>query len=566
MSENLQQAPARTWPLFAIPLALISLGLGVAYLDVFSGYRQYVSPSTVPEALVRSGQTGKQLAMVLKYIPDETLRVTGFDPTMNPEDMPSTTVLDAEVVQSGLPIISIVANSDDLTATDTGIVANFNNRGLAWERPVYASYFRDGQLVTATGAGLRIHGGKSRNDPAKSFRLAFRGFYGAKSLSRNLFFEGSDAAMGTLVIHNDVRVRRVGGTGVNWHYVNPIAYEIAERIGCITPDTQPVQFYLNGVYQGPYVLKERVWEDFLVSRFGHDNFFLADTKGAREDSVKLGNEEELAELSSWPMEAEAPLTMAQVEEKVDLDNLTNWFISILFSGTTDPYQGAVARDKSVPDGRWFWINWDMDHSFMDLYGQAENAWEIDNFTGRGGIISTSEMDMRRRPFRNRSRAMILNRLREESPEYRVAFLSRLTEVLNHELTPEFLQELVDRYEETAKAHGIESRAYLDLMRKFFTYRPAVLRKHADTYFSSGPSYRLTVSSSSAAGFKADGHKIDQNYSGWYFADTPARVEFSDPSQLGRMVWVVDGVALDRDKARLDLHLSADTVVELRSID
>ena len=566
MSQHSQQAPDRIWLLLAIPLAIIGLGLGVAHLDVFSGYRQYVNPSTVPEALVRSGQTGKQLGMVLKYIPDGSLRLTGFDPTLDPDDMPSTTVLDAEVVQSGLPIMSIVANSDDLTSTGTGIVANPNNKGLAWERPAYASYFRDGKLVVATGAGLRVHGGRSRDDPTKSFRLVFRDFYGTTNLARNLFFEGSDAPMGTLVVHNDVRAPRIGKTDINWHYINPIAYEIARRIGCITPDTQPVQFYLNGVYQGPYVLKERVWEDLLVARFGHDDFFLADTKGARGDSVRLGSEEELAELKSWSQEAEAPLTMAQVEERVDLDNLTNWVISILFSGTTDAYQGAVARDKSVPDGRWFWISWDMDHSFLDFYGQAENAWEIDSFTGQNGIIWTYENDMRNPPLWTRPRPMIFGRLREESPEYRAVFLSRLTEVLNHELTPEFLQKLVDRYEETAKAHGIESREYLDLMRKFFTYRPAVLRKQADTYFSSGPSYRLTVSSSSAAGFKVDGHKIDQNYSGWYFADTPARVEISDPSELGRLVWVVDGVALDRDKARLDLHLSADTVVELRSID
>ena len=64
---------------------------------------------------------------------------------------------------------------------------------------------------------------------------------------------------------------------------------------------------------------------------------------------------------------------------MDLDNLTSWFISVLFCATTDAFQGVMLRDETASPPRWFWVNWDMDHSFMDLYQQAPEPWEHDTF-------------------------------------------------------------------------------------------------------------------------------------------------------------------------------------------
>lgn len=190
--------------------------------------------------------------------------------------------------------------------------------------------------------------------------------YGAQSLSRNLIFGGANIPVRSLVIHNDLRTREDGEASTDWHFVNPIAYEIAKRIGCITTATKPVQFYLNGVYQGPYVLTERVsTPNFLASRLGHDDFFLADTESDDGTStLKQGSDTELSELNDWSHSARTPLSMAGVDEKVNLRNLTDWFISILYSGTTDALQGMIARDRAGKDTRWFWINWDMDQSLI----------------------------------------------------------------------------------------------------------------------------------------------------------------------------------------------------------
>jgi hypothetical protein len=539
----------RLWPLIAIPLVLCALGLGIARFDVFHSYREYVGRETVPETLTRSGRTGKELRL-LDYRPIDGVRLEGFDNTPPPEAMPSTVILEPEVVRSGLPIISVVVDSQDLLDRDTGLITNYEKRGRGWERPAYASYFRYGELVWATGAGLRVHGGKSRAMTDKSFRLHFRELYGLTSLQRDLVFGGTGTPIGSLVIHNDRRTRHSDDGNVDWHYTNPIAYEIAERIGCITVATQPVSFYLNGVYQGPYVLKERITTDFLMARFGHDDFFLSDTKSDDDTSPLIqGSERELRELIEWPAQAPAPLSMAEVERKVDLANLTNWFISILYAGTTDPFQGAVARDRTDPDGRWFWINWDMDHSFMDLYSQVPNPWEVDNFTGVSAIIGNE-----------RPRPLLFDRLRTESPEYRAYFLARLTEVLNHELTPEFMEALIQRYEATAAAFGIEDRAYLQTLRDYAAHRPAVLRAQMERYFASGPSYKLTVDPADSVHLKVNSRDVNKRYQGWYFANTPVEIEIVDGTAPPKVTWSLNGRKLQSREGPLEIILSSDTVV------
>ena len=55
--------------------------------------------------------------------------------------------------------------------------------------------------------------------------------------------------------------------------------------------------------------------------------------------------------------------MENAAKRVDVDNLSKWYLSQLFCGSAHIYQGLAFLDISKPDGKWKWINWDMDHSF-----------------------------------------------------------------------------------------------------------------------------------------------------------------------------------------------------------
>jgi hypothetical protein len=237
---------------------------------------------------------------------------------------------------------------------------------------------------------------------------------------------------------------------------------------------------------------------------------------------------------------------------VDIANLMNWFISVIYSATTDPFQGLVARDRTRKDSRWFWINWDMDHSFMDFYAQGPNPWEIDNFDGVSAITRSKD-----------PRAIIFDRLRLESPEFRVLFLSRLVSILNHELTTDFTADLIQRYEDIAIASGIEDRRFLSSLRMFAQHRPGAIRNQMNTYFSSGPGYQLTVTAPDSLGLEIDGHQHQGRYSGWYFNETPVQIKIGDRDEIEEITWIVNGRAMASGQQQLAINLDADTNVQIR---
>ncbi len=243
--------------------------------------------------------------------------------------------------------------------------------------------------------------------------------------------------------------------------------------------------------------------------------------------------------------------MSDVEEEVDLINMTNWMISILYAGVTDPFQGAALLDETDPNARWFWVNWDMDHAFMDLYDQAALPWEIDNFNGRSGVLK-----------KKKPRSIIFDRLRRESPEYRIFFLRRITEVLNHILTPERVSQKVARYEDIASSYGISDRTFLEMLQDYVKGRPAALRRQLNTFFDAGDSYRLSISSRIPLDIRVDGYQVGQAYTGWYFADTPARITIPESDRQLIGAWVVNGDEILMSEPNIELNLSSDTHVEI----
>jgi hypothetical protein len=79
-----------------------------------------------------------------------------------------------------LPVISIVTDRDNFFDNQIGIYVNGNyeNRGEEWERPIHIEFFEEnGNLAFSQNAGIRIHGGYTRNYAQKSFRLYAREEY-----------------------------------------------------------------------------------------------------------------------------------------------------------------------------------------------------------------------------------------------------------------------------------------------------------------------------------------------------------------------------------------------------
>ena len=541
MTEVTPVALRRLSPFLAAAALLVCFGLSVEYFGGFARFRHYVGTETAPQTLARLGRSGKSLVL-LDYNTPAGTRLKGYEQTILPTDMPSTTIIDPEIVKTGLPIVSLVVDPEDLMDRDLGIYVNYNKRGRSWERPGYATFFRDAEIQFATGAGVRVHGGRSRAALNKSFQLRFRKIYGEGSAPLALIDDEMNDKVNSLVIHNSLSsVQRP-----HFHYVNPVAYEIAKRIGCIVPAWTPVQFYLNGDYQGAYVLTERINEDFFKTHYGHKDFVIFDT---RASNLNRGSRKDIVELLSLSKPENVSASMAEMNEKVDLENLTNWHLSVLYGGTTDAFQGYAARDKTREDSRWFWVNWDMDHSFIDLYSQVEHPWEIDIL---GRLIGRN----------TDARVVIFKKLITTSPGYREYFFSRFAETLNHDLNQQYMEGLIERYRETATSMGFERTYLLENLGDFARYRPAVLRNQVTQHLSAGPSHSLTVKSRPGVPLKIDGRSVGEAYEGWYFEMTTARLEFDDDADVQKFTWVVNGKPVASADRVLTLDLKSNTTVEI----
>ena len=447
----------------------------------------------------------------LKLESADLFPVWRFAVQWSPEALPSSRAVPVTEVASGLPVLSLTLDDADLNDPVKGLLPNKREHGEAWEREGSVSYFEGGKLRFASGVGVRIHGGGSRiTAPKPGFRLYFRRKYGPRELPPGVLFSPDAQPVRRIVVHDDVR--RDGK--IDWHFANPLAYDIARAIGAIAPETKPVRFYLNGEYYGPFVVTERFDERFFAAHWGYDDILLS--------------QEEMNTLWEW-VRTTRPLTMANVSEHVNIDNMTRWFVAVAFTATRDAYQGpGQFLDRTKKTGGWFWVNWDMDQGFRD--------WNLDSYQYL--LERVAEGRRGRNPAEPRS--VIISQLIAEDPEYR-DFLKRVVQkALNHQLTDAFLMERYEHYLTVATQLEIRRLEYLPRLRQFLTRRRNFFRLTSEQWLNTAPSQRVAVIAPANVEVVVEGERVRSGYQGLYFPDVELTADIAEEHRNGFTGWSVNG--------------------------
>jgi hypothetical protein len=452
----------------------------------------------------------------------EWFPVLRFAIERTPERAPSAVVVPPAERARGVSTVSLYVRPSDLTDPGTGIItrANRNKRGEDWERSGWVSFLENGRVVYSSGVGVRVHGGSSRlQERPQGFRLFFRKQYGNAHLpSEFAFGEAHAHPMRRLIIHNDYRDARK----VRWHLVNPLAYDIAARVGSITSATRPVRFLLNGEFQGVFVLSEH---------FHPKHYF--EEHWSHLVNLRVSEFEQL-----WrQVSAMRPMRLAEVSTLVDMENLTSWFIGVAFCATEDAYQGpAQYRDPSRDTAQWFFVSWDMDGSFRD---PSRHAF--------ASLLSRTGERRARRPTDPRPK--ILTTLLDQDADYRAYFMRRWTDALNHQLTPAFLQQRYEHYRVLGEQLGLTNRRDLAPLKRFLDERPAIVWQHAVEWLKTGPPLALEVSGGEAV---VNGHRVGAGFHGLYFPGMRLTLEVPTDRQAAFSHWLVNGVALNRASLEFDI--------------
>lgn len=564
-----------------LPLALagfLALGFWTERAAIFAPLRDAVQIQSVPAALLNHGSLGASLRRLRLVRP-----IRNFKTVYKPSEFPEPP-LDASLFQKkrvvgdtlyapnpdwweegvnrpplpepaprpehfrpGWPLLAINVDPDDLTGLKWGIFSYFLGRGREWERPARMAYYdADGRCLFASAAGLRLHGGRTR-EPGNihSYRLHFREEYGAPEFKRGILFTPSNEPIRRLVVRAD------------WpeHHPFPglLAFDMIERMGGIVPRIQPVVLVLNGEWQPRmYWLAEHVGGAAWVNRIGHRQFFMHVMKGEPDpvSRPQYGN------FHHWVSRSPEPMSLEEAEQKADVHLVSVHALMVAYGGTADHAQGAAVFDPRAPRPRWTWVSWDLDHSFWDVYGDPtqRKAWQKESW--ERVFVPRHQPEYRKWRLISDARIVLFARLMDESPAYRERFLRFFTDMLNHRLNESFLMARIDHYEQLARNFGRADLSFAEEYRKFIRHRPAVLREGLQKMFGVGPVCRVEVRAPQGLRLLIDGYEATAPYTGFYFEGQSLRVQADAPVHR----WRLNGAPAGED-ANFDRPVTGDWILE-----
>ncbi|MGC6466920.1 MAG: CotH kinase family protein [Akkermansiaceae bacterium] len=289
-----------------------------------------------------------------------------------------------EALQS-LPSLCLTLPNEEMWDPEIGLHANALKRGRDWEREISMEIINpaNGEHFQ-TACGLRIHGGRGRVAEMlkKSFRLYFRGDYGATKLTYPLFEGMPDGGVDHLVLR--------GGNGKTWaspwrdltgggNSLPRVTYLRDQFLRDTNRAMNQPSFagtfahlYINGIYWGLYNPVERPGGPFAANHFGGeaetDWDFLKWANGLPTQVVH-------GDLDAWnevlDLARDNPTgNYADLEERVDLDNLADFLISNFYVGNIDwagtRNNGYAFRSRiGLPDHKFRFLCWDGEECLLN---------------------------------------------------------------------------------------------------------------------------------------------------------------------------------------------------------
>ena len=320
-----------------------------------------------------------------------------------------------------LPVVSVVAEPDDLFSADRGMYANPEEN---WERPASAALFAEERGFAPMACGLKMHGAKSRiNQAKKSFKLCFRDRYDGL-LECDLFENG-------VTEFDDVLLRAAWESSVSTQMRDVLMHELAAECSDSLP-TQDYRYcvlYLNGEYWGLYAVREAHSEQHYARHYGLDAEKVVMSQGDWGwGALATGLWDYLI---THDMREQA--CYAEVCKTLDVESVITWSIIQSYSGNIDMNSPNMRFYESSEDGKMRYALVDLDLGFFG-FGEPNLSMRTGN------------------PY---STAII--RLMDNA-EFRALYLRRMSEYLHGPLSDEHFLELVGRLSDETR--GEYERDYL----------------------------------------------------------------------------------------------------------
>ena len=337
-----------------------------------------------------------------------------------------------------IPTVSLVMDLDDLFDLQTGIYANAQQEGIAWERSASLEYFdpNSGQEFQIN-SGVRMHGGWNRFNEMlkKSFRIYFRNEYDG-ALNFPLFPD-------TMVERFEKIVLR-SGNGKAWpspwrtdwqlaqtQYLRDQFSRDAQRdMGQLTSHGKFVHLYINGLYWGLYNPVERPDADFGESYLGGDNDEYDVVRWRRGPGITQID----GTLAAWNAmmgiargRIASDAVYGQIHQYLDVEAFIDYMIVNIFTANYDwPDSNAYALRRQGPDGKFYFVSWDAEES---LFGLWDNRTSLPYANSAGELYEALRGNAEfRREFGDRVHRHFFNDGAMTSENNEARWMDRATEI------------------------------------------------------------------------------------------------------------------------------------------
>ena len=350
-----------------------------------------------------------------------------------------------------IPTFSIITDFYNLWDWENGIYVAGPNAGpdypyfganfwQPWSKFSRLEYFDENGVSQYKGKfDLEIHGGWSRAEPQRSFRLDFRNEYTGDF--EYPIFENAPQ----VTSFNNLNLRNGGQHSYGTKFQDGMYSELARKTNNVASSWRPVILYLNGDFWGLYGARQKSDEHFIANEFLTDN-----------DNVDLIGPSGLLSGSDVDFYSTAALLLAtpiyeenftlQFENNFDVNNYIDYFIFETYSQNID-WMGIswglnnVKTFRAAPNQPWRYILYDTDESFGYL-DQNVNA---------------NYIEYARNPDYPSVHSDLFNRFLEDMP-LRLRFINRYADLVNTIFQPnEFNNIVLDAKESIASTmpHHIE---------------------------------------------------------------------------------------------------------------
>ena len=474
------------------------------------------------------------------------------------------------------PIVSFITDPVNLWDPNHGIYLGYSNKdeqnynkiGPEYVRPFSMDFFdEEKKLAFSTSGNFKIHGGGSRRNPQKAFKLCSTN---DRALIEYKLFPGNEQSSFNCIL------LRSAGNDYKFAVMRDSVFQraISKDLNVETQDSQIVHAYINGEYWGIYRFRPAYTNDYFSIKYAVSKndiaiLFPDGTKseaglalvadGSKEDKEKY--DELFNYIQSGNMSRMNKYE--KVSEKIDIENLIDYLIAQLYFNNRDwpwnnskfyIYKGSDISDLSVAplDGKYRWLIYDLDMTF--------GFKDIDNHGKEKNFLISTEIDEQEIIDRSQDKP-ILERLTEhhqftlgsllDNDNHKWQFISRFADLLNTTLSPDnIIKEIsaeenilennislhinrwrhrLDIYYGPTNQNVDEWRSNVDFLKVYAQQRADFLRNSLVEHFKLDNIFKLNlnVNNSDYGSIQINTLLLNKNlvpFEGYYFSSFPVFIK------------------------------------------